>query len=59
MFKFYNPNPKGKMVGDCIIRAICAVDGLKWEECFAGLVAEAYYLCDMPSSNYVWGSYLK
>lgn len=58
-FVFYNPNPQQKLVGDCVIRAISKCEGYSWEEAFAGIVAEAFSLCDMPSSNYVWGSYLK
>ena len=59
MFVFYNPNPAGKLVGDCVIRAISKVEGQSWEDTVVGIVAEAFKLCDMPSSNYVWGSYLK
>ena len=59
MFVFYNPNPAGKLVGDCVIRAISKVQNISWEDAFVGITAEAFKLCDMPSSNYVWGSYLK
>ena len=59
MFVFYNPNPAGKLVGDCVIRAISKVEGQSWEDTFVGIVVESFKLCDMPSSNYVWGSYLK
>ncbi len=58
-FVYYNPNPAGKMVGDCVIRAISKIEGISWEKAFVEIVAEAYKLSDMPSSNYVWGSYLK
>lgn len=47
------------MVGDCVIRAICRVENQSWENSFLQLMVEAYRLYDMPSSNYVWGSYLK
>ena len=56
---FYNPNPAGKLVGDCVVRAISRVENLTWEESFTRLVAEAFSLYDLPSSNYVWGAYLK
>ena len=46
------------MVGDCVIRAICRIENQSWEETFTELMVEAYNLYDMPSSNYVWGSYL-
>jgi hypothetical protein len=56
---YFNPNPAGKMVGDCVIRAISRIEGKGWNDIFIELMAEAYKLSDMPSSNYVWGSYLK
>ena len=58
-FIFYNPNPGGKFVGDCVIRAITKAENISWEQAFVDIVAEAYRLYDMPSSNYIWGSYLK
>lgn len=59
MYKKYNANPMGKNVGDCTIRAIsCALDQ-SWEETYSGVILEGFRLCDMPSANYIWGSYLK
>ena len=32
-WEYYNPNPAGKRVGDCVIRAICKAtgqDGVFW-----------------------------
>ena len=59
MFKYYNPNPGGNLVGDCVIRSIARVTNQSWREAFSGVVEVAYELLDMPSSNYVWASYLK
>ena len=59
-FIFYNPNPQGKLVGDCAIRAISKIiNNDDWEKSYTDLVSEGFLLCDMPSSNYVIGSYLK
>ena len=58
-YVFYNPNPGGKYVGDCVIRAISHTERQSWETTFVELMVEAYRLFDMPSSNYVWGSYLR
>lgn len=58
-WKFYNPNPKRKRVGDCTVRAIAKALGQNWEKTFAGLTAYGYEMCDMPSANNVWGKYLK
>lgn len=29
-----NPNPKGKNVGDCVVRAICLAEGVEWERIY-------------------------
>lgn len=59
MFVYYNPNPTGKRVGDCVIRALAKLTGSDWETAYFGVVAEGLILHDMPSSNHVWGKYLK
>lgn len=58
-WEYYNPNPAGKRVGDCVIRAICKATGQDWETVFSGIMVKACMLSDMPSANYVWGAYLK
>lgn len=55
----YNPNPEGNLVGDCVIRAITVGTGKTWDEVFEELSSIAHELKDMPSSNYVWATYLK
>lgn len=57
---YYNPNPCGKLVGDCVIRAVSKIQNNDdWYKTYAEITAEGFKLCDMPSSNYVWASYLK
>lgn len=58
-YRAYNPNPDGKHVGDCTVRAISAATGKSWEEVYTGLAVEGFALHDMPSANRVWGSYLR
>lgn len=58
-FRQYNPNPDGKRVGDCTIRAISAATLQDWESVYTALMLEGFILHDMPSANYVWGSYLR
>lgn len=58
-WRYFNPNPEGKHTGDCVIRAICAATGQDWNTTFTGVALQAYILADMPSSNYVWGEYLR
>lgn len=56
---FYNPNPTGKNVGDCTVRAISKALDQKWKETYMGLAIQGFMLGDMPSANAVWGAYLR
>ena len=55
----YNINPLGKNVGDCTVRALSKAMGKTWEETYVGLCLEGFVRGDMPSSNAIWGSYLR
>ena len=57
-YSYINPNPKDKKVGDCTVRAIALATNQSWEETYLDLCLQGYIMCDMPSSNDVWGSYL-
>lgn len=59
MWEYFNPNPAGRMVGDCSVRAVSAALGISWEKAFSLLCTAAYAMCDMPSSDAVWGSVLR
>jgi len=54
----YNPNPAGKSVGDCVVRAISKALGLDWETVYTGVALQGFVMGDMPSANHVWGAYL-
>lgn len=54
-----NPNPKNARVGDCVVRAIAIATNKSWEEVYTRLSVYGFQMCDMPSSNAVWGKYLK
>lgn len=56
---YYNPNPFGAKVGDCVIRAISAATKQDWDKVYTGLAFQGFALKDMPSSNYVWGEFLR
>lgn len=58
MFIKHNTNPKGQYVGDCVIRAISNILDRPWGKVYVELCAYGYEMCDMPSSNHVWGSFL-
>ena len=58
-FVKYNPNPDRNSVGDCTVRAIARLTGASWDDVYTSLALHGFMLKDMPSSNYVWGSYLR
>ena len=57
--QYFNPNPAGKAVGDCVIRAIAKATGDSWGKVYMDLAATGHELYDMPSANAVWGAYLR
>lgn len=56
---YYNPNPTGRLVGDCAVRAISKALSVDWETAYALISANGYAMGDMPSSDSVWGSVLR
>lgn len=58
-FLMLNPNPKNARVGDCVVRALSIATRKSWEDIYTALAVYGFMLCDMPSSNAVWGAYLK
>ena len=59
VFEEYNPNPVGRHVGDCSIRAIAKALDIDWETAFILVTVNAYQMGDMPSSDSVWGAVLR
>lgn len=58
-FLSVNPNPLNQRVGDCVVRAISLTTGEPWEQVYWDLAEYGGRMADMPSSNAVWGAYLK
>lgn len=58
-FVFFNPNPDGKRVGDCAVRAISKALNQDWEATFIALSLQGLLMCDLPNANAVWGAYLR
>lgn len=56
---YTNPNPDRKAVGDCVVRAIAIISGEEWEKVYMDLAIHGLMMHDMPSSNAVWGDYLR
>lgn len=59
MYKDYNPNPAGRKVGDCAVRAIAKALDTDWETAYLMLVSNGFAMGDMPSSDSVWGATLR
>ena len=55
----YNPNPTGRNVGDCAVRAVSKALNTDWEDAYSMIAANGYAMGDMPSSDSVWGSVLR
>lgn len=55
----WNPNPAGRRVGDCAVRAVAKALDTDWENAYAKIAANGYAMGDMPSSNSVWGAVLR
>lgn len=59
MWKRFNPNPVGRQVGDCAIRAIAKALNISWEQAYTEIAANGFAMGDMPSSDSVWGAVLR
>lgn len=57
-YRQQNPNPQGKNVGDCTVRAIALATDKSWAEVYMNLCVYGLVMADMPSSNDVWMKYL-
>lgn len=55
----YNPNPTGRSVGDCSVRAIAKALNIDWEDAYIMIMKNGYAMGDMPSSDSVWGAVLR
>ena len=59
MYKFYNPNPAGNMVRDCVVRAISKAEDQSWDKSYWGICISGFVYKDMPDANKSWGKYLQ
>ena len=59
MYIEYNPNPVGRKVGDCAVRAVAKALNMGWEAAYIALVINGLQMGDMPSSDVVSGSLLR
>ena len=59
MWEQWNPNPAGRNVGDCAVRAVAKALNTDWETAYARIAFAGYQMGDMPSSDSVWGAVLR
>lgn len=59
MWREFNPNPVGRRVGDCAVRAIAKALDTDWETAYAMIASNGFSMGDMPSSDSVWGATLR
>lgn len=59
MWRYFNPNPAGRHVGDCAVRAVAKALGLTWEEAYTRIADAGFNMGDMPSADSVWGAVLR
>ena len=58
MYRYTNPNPKGKHVPDCVVRALCIALNLNWYDVYDSLYIVGRKEADMENSDAVWGKLL-
>ena len=58
-WRYFNPNPVGKNVEDCTVRAICAVEGITWVLSYSLLCEMGKELYDLPNANEVFRALLR
>lgn len=58
-YKYFNPNPAGRNVGDCAVRAVAKALNVDWEKAYTMIAFNGFIMNDMPSSDSVWGSVLR
>lgn len=55
----WNPNPAGRRVGDCSVRAVAKALDTDWETAYAMLATNGFLMGDVISADSVWGATLR
>ena len=55
----YNPNPTGRSVHDCAVRAVAKALNTDWETAYILICSNGLAMGDMPHSDSVWGAVLR
>lgn len=55
----WNPNPVGRKVGDCAVRAVAKALDMGWEAAYIALTINGLQMGDLPNSDAVSGALLR
>lgn len=59
MWVQYNPNPTGRSVDDCSVRAVSKALNMDWEDAYIEICSKGLAMGDMPHADSVWGAVLR
>ena len=59
VFIEYNPNPVGRTVNDCSVRAVAKALDIDWETAYMKTASNGFAMGDMPDADSVWGAVLR
>lgn len=59
MWVQYNPNPTGRSVDDCSVRAVSKALNIEWEDAYIEICSKGLAMGDMPHADSVWGAVLR
>lgn len=59
MFVEYNPNPTGRRVEDCSIRAVAKALDIDWETAYSKLCLNGFAMGNLPNANEVIGALMR
>lgn len=59
MWQEYNPNPTGRSVGDCAVRAVAKALDVDWEQAYLMLAKAGLEMGDLMNEVSVWGALLR
>ena len=58
-YEYFNPNPAGRRVGDCAVRAVSKALNIDWEKAYVMLAVNGFIMADIMNANNVIASVLR
>lgn len=59
MYIEFNNNPISRKTGDCAVRSVAKALEIDWETAYCKIAKNGFEMCDVISSDTVWGSVLR